>query len=389
MSLMKNLDPRLKILAGIIALGFFVTLAYFAYQYRASSVALQYGDPENWPRYESGINNLAFRVPEGFEVIPPADFENVPFSIVKAGERGESVLLQVGTNRLDTGVEYANTEDAIADYEQRFVGQRETIKHVEQDINGRKVITLVQEEANGRIIGETLAYDTAVMVAPDTLEATEAEVREISLQIPASASTKERNLYLGVYLQMIQSLEFLYEPATDAPAGVPSGWTLFKDAEGGLSFWLPPDWELIEEGEELGMRVLTLGTLDAQENGNAAEQIIRVLPGNQSMLLAGFMTEAFVQPFRDAAVEGTLLEETVGIPGVGEARSLEARHVRENVPDATDSKTLLVIVGGPDTPQAGRGYVLETSLSDGKANELRLTQLRSMTQSLRLIGQAE
>ena len=399
LTLMRNIDQKLKILFAIVATGLLLIVGVLIYQSSSSSVRMQYGDVDSWTRHTSSVNNLAFRVPEEFEVIVPADFENVPFSIVKAGERGESVLMQVGTFRLETPAPLTSTEAAIADYERRFPGTRETLDRIERDINGRRVITLVQEEANGRIVVDTFAYDPAVMVAPSNLQIANAEVREISLQLPATTSAKDRRLYTNVYLDMIESLEFLHEPSPDAPQGVPSGWSYVEDAEAGISFWLPPDWELTGSvpasfpGTDPATQVLTFATKDVETNNNAAQQIIRALPAGQSILLAGFMTEAFVQPFRDAAIAGTLADETLTMPGIGGAVSLEARHLRENtaenIPDATEPKTLLVFVGGADTPQPGRGYVFETTLPDGKANELRLTQLRSMTQSLRLIESAQ
>lgn len=381
---MKELDLKLKILLGVLGTGVLVLAGAFALQAYLGSATLRFGSPDTWTRYTSGINNIAFRVPDGFLVLPPSNSRDVPFSIVKEGERGGSVLMQIGTLRRDEVQE--STEEEILAYERRFVSSRITTERVSQEIDGRSVITLLQREASGRVIGQTFAHDPAVQDASYTGGTPKlVEVREISLQLPESASAIERRLYRDVYLAMVETLEFLAEPSDDAiAAGVPSGWSPFALADSGFSVFVPGDWEFLESRSNLGLVETVFATRDSEVNNSYTTYTFGVLPAGQSTSVK-FLTEAYVQPFRDTAFAGSLSEETLVMPGIGEAVSLEARQEMKNIPDLDELTTLLVIVAAPDTPQAGRGYVLEARLPDGKAQEMRLRQIQQMTRSFSFI----
>ena len=378
-------DTKIKILGGIVVLGIAGIIGTMIWQQRMTSVEAQFGTPETWQIYTNGANNLSFRHPSAFEVIAPANFETTPFSVVKQGERGSSVLIQFGTIRREH--RFTSTQAFVADYEQRFSGKRRTFQQHEWDVDGRRGMTLLQEEANGRLIGETFFFDPAVTDPPRVLgDIPEGEVREISLQLPARASLGNQKLYTDLYLTMLETVSFLHDINPDVPSGIPPAWPMFSSGKAGFSVAVPTDWELVQSGERNGMQEYLFASRDAEENNNGAEYRLSALPPGQSTALAGFMTEAFVQPFRDAAEEGTLSEEQLEMPGVGEAISLEGVFPLPNIPDVSVLQTLLVIVGGDETAQPGRGYVLHGMLPDGKGRQPRLEQVQAMTRSFRLVS---
>ena len=380
-------DFRLKILLVVLTLGVIAITGVFALEWLMGNARLRFGDTAAWGVYESPYNNISFRYPTGsVEVITPDNERNVPVSVVLAGERGENMLIQFGTLR-NVADDLQDIEDVLSWYKSRFAGTRKTRESIRHERQGRGGVTLIQEETNGRTIGEAFFYDPAVVdISHAPGEVPEYEIREISLQLPQGAPLRDRRLYTDLYLMMLSTVEFLAEPSDEPPETIPSAWRETQDLKNGFSIWLPADWEITGTHERLGIREVVLATRFGERNESAAEYTIGAFPEGTA-IDAPFLDSSFAQPFRDTAFPDSLVEETLVMPEVGEAISMEARQPKKNPVEGNELTTLLLIVGGEETPQAGRGYVISSRLPDGfTQQELRFDQIRAMTRSFRLIS---
>ena len=189
-------DIRLMVIAfagfvGAIALISVLSWAYWKYDTR-----LQYGDPAGWPTHNNRYDNFTFSYPSQMDIIVPEDDTKNPTSIVKKGERGESVLIQLGTWRADPPL--TSLENAVGRYEFGKRNMTEANSREQLEIDGRRGALVAQEETGGRYVIDTFLWDGRW-------------AREISLQLPKGTSPEDREFYEEVYRAILNSIMFNYD----------------------------------------------------------------------------------------------------------------------------------------------------------------------------------
>lgn len=385
------MDLRLKLLVTIAAIATIAALSYAAWFWWVTCLSCQFGDPADWPEHVTDINNIAFRYPPGFEIIVPDDEVANPVSVVKAGERGESVLVQVGTWR--PGEEFENIEQ-VGDRYEKAVSRRTALSRERFNTDGNDGVLIVQDEvgSNRRIV-EAFVWDVA---EGDTATS----VREISLQLPGIASAVERTLYEKVFRVIVASLDFITERGRQSGEnlsfreGIPESWKEFISESGGFSLWRPADWTVggsdLPRGSDLD--ISTLSVVFTSPDGTATYSV-RALPQDRTLSLDELDAE-YAQEFRASAVgEEPPQASAFGLAdGTARGLSYEARLPKDGLVDkllleqTTKLAYLVVLVkGGGDDPH-GRGYVIEASFSGGTQSErARSADARRITRSLRLL----
>lgn len=384
------MDFRLRILVGVVLLGGLVLAGYAVWFFWATCARCQFGGTATRPEHVSEINNLAFRYPDGMEVIVPKNDIEVPVSLVKKGERGETALIQVGTWRRDPLFE--GLGEAVSTYERRSRAERTERSREVLKVEGRTGVLFVQDETSGRRILEALIWDpaTTTPLADPTL-APSGEVRELSLQLAKHVPYDERMLSEHVFRELLASLRFIVEDDPNRSRDLPDAWHNFENAEGGYELWYPagwvrgaaapPPWLSSPDGNGAAFR-------PSAESEDGTVYTVWALPFERLQTVET-MDERFAKLFRETAVAGTLQEDRVGMPGVGLAISLEA-HQRVGEKDVLTH--FLLIVSMPinergeaeDQDRAGRGYVIAAQFPEEKTRDIRLDQTRSMTRTLRV-----
>jgi len=375
---MKRLDFRLKLLVALSLAGVIAIAMVMAWWFWATSVRLQFGDPAQWPEHITEINNMAFRYPSAMEVIVPEDQLANPVSIVKKGERGESVLIQVGTWRPETPLK--DLEDAAKRFEAVSQKSRKTLRVEPLIRDGRAGIVFVQDDRGGRRIWEMIFWD-------------ETEAREISLQLPGTASAVDRTLYERVFQDIFATLDFLTgskEKSDGRPSEIPERWHKYESKEGGFAMWYPGEWVVASEFEEEGIRSVIFQPQTETENAVAFEQgsevsfVVHAGPSNDPKTL-NELDVNFASLFRNQALEGTLSEERFSFPDVGSGISLEATQ-KIGGKDVLSQLVLLVGAEGDENVR-GRAYVFSAIFPRPQENTAAIEFARLMMKSFRLLEQ--
>ena len=375
LNLFRRWDKRLVIFVALAAAGALTIAGSLVLSSVQTNLRMQFGDPRNWPEHTSEVNNMTFRYPSGMEIIVPEDQTKNPVSVVKKGERGESVLMQIGTWR--DSASFQGLGETTTRYEAASK-RRTTLRTEDLFIDGRAGKVFVQDEGDRRI-WEAFLWD-------------EKEARELSLQLPGSASEQDRILYARAFQELLKSVRFV---SVVRPKEIPADWQREERTNAGFSVWRPADWKVAEEFEENGIRSTifqpeTETTNDTPpDTGLETAYIIHALQKDQRVSVSD-LDERFVKSFRATAIEGTLKEEHFGFPGVGVGISLEARQPNVGREGAT-LVMLAVLVAAETTPQGdatvanplGRGYMISAIFNDEKY----IDQARTMTKSLRLLSQ--
>lgn len=413
------MDPRLKILVAMVGAVLVGAVAYGGYFLWATCIKCQFGDFSGWPEHVTDINNIAFRYPPGFEIIVPEDETVNPVSIVKAGERGESVLMQVGTWR--PGKEFENIEQ-VGDRYELAVQRRKTLSRENFDADGNDGVLLVQDEtgSNRRII-EAFVIDTLGQGGPRPSEASgeggpTSSPREISLQLPGTASAVERALYEKTFRALVASLDFLTtgtkpengiaSPELSAkagrPQGIPESWIEYRNEEVGFSLWYASDWA-VERSDLPGRSDLeTSGTgVVFTSRDRAVTYSVLAFPKDQSVSLDDLNALPVVQTFRESAIgDETPQASSFGLADGSRGLSYEARLPKDGPVDrllfeqTTKLAYLVLLVSAGDCPPegdcspSGRGYVIEASFTGGTQEErIDSAHARRMTRTLRLFAE--
>ena len=376
---LSSLDSRLKLLFALAVLGVMAVGVTFAWWFWATNVRLQFGDSAQWPEHIKSANNMAFRYPSAMEVIVPEDELSNPVSLVKKGERGESVLIQVGTWR--PGMQLENLDAAAARYEQA-VSRRKTIAREYFSADDHEGILLIQNEASGRRVIEAFVLD-------NPSGSGEPGFREISLQLPGTASAVDRALYEKVLRDIFASLDFLTglgEAPDGRPSGIPESWHKYENEEGGFMMWYPREWTVASEFEEEGIQSAIFQPTEETKNaipvdgGKELAFAVHAGPKDDFKTIAE-LDENFASLFRSSAIAGTLHEERFSFPGIGTGLSLEAMH-------ATGLSQLVLLVASETDSQdihaRGRAYVLSALFPNRQENDPAVELARFMTKSLRL-----
>jgi len=207
-------DKRIIILFAAFVLSFLFVSGYLGWIYWKYNAHLQYGNPNDWLMQTSEVNNFSFRYPTEMDVIVPQDQIKYPISVVKKGERGESVLIQLGT--WDTEP-FQDLEAAVKRYQSATGNKRQSEKIEELVIDGRGGVLFIQNENTGRRILEALIWDpvpttqdeNAVPVTVSGRFGLPGSAREISLQLPGNATANDRILYEKLYREMLNSVKFI------------------------------------------------------------------------------------------------------------------------------------------------------------------------------------
>ena len=380
---MKGIDFRLKLLLGLALSSVIIIVIVMAWWFWATSVRFQFGDSSQWPEHITSANNMAFRYPPAMEVIVPEDELSNPVSIVKKGERGESVLIQVGTWR--PGIQLEDLDAAAARYEQA-VSRRRTVAREYFNADDHQGILLIQVEASGRKIFEVFVLD-------NPSGSGEPGFRELSLQLPGTASAVERTLYEKTFRNILSSLDFLVssEPEPDGrPVGIPESWIKYDDATASFSLWYPWQWIVADTFKEEGILSVVFQPKAETENAVAFEQgsevafVVHAGPSNDPKTLDELDVN-FAALFRSQATEGTLSEERFSFPNVGNGISLEATQ-KIGGKDVLSQLVLLVAsdTDVQDENAKGRAYVFSAIFPDPQENAAVMEFVRLMTKSFRL-----
>lgn len=391
MFMKRPVDIRIKLLAGILLVGLLWIAGYMAWGLWQTNVRAQFGDPSSWPRYETEINNIAFRVPQEMDVVIPKNEIDNPVSVKGPGGTTEKMLIQVGTWRPEKELE--GFEDTIERYEARFPTVRKTKERVSYMVDGREGLTFVQDEESGREIVIAFFWDHE-------------EARELSLQLSAHATPAERTLFKRVFSEMIERLEFLKDPADsegERPDDVPFVWRKTGSATGGFSFWHPPYWVAIEDIEETLMQFPFVmrpenaapAAVQPRQEPEAALYLIQALSKDQPVTLEALEAQ-YAAPFRETALEGSVSAERVGLPGVGVANSLEGVIEITNEAGKEEQRLVyLTVIAGTDFELGqpidskavipARGYLMYAVFDPAvKQRQRYIEDVLDMTRSFRI-----
>lgn len=380
---------KLKVLLGIAALGIAVIAGYSLWFWWATDVERQFGTPDAWLEHVSDTNRLSFRYPKELAIIVPEDEVRNPVSLVKQGERGESVLIQFGT-WFTGGEEFQALEEVVSRYE-RSAKRRTTQERHERRIGGREAVVLLQDEDNGRRIVEAFLWDEEGDFGP--------AARELSLQLPASASARDRRIYEELFFVMLDTIVVpsrVEEGIGGRPAAIPDTWREVTNAWGAFSFWYPPGWRIDAEQ----------GTTTAQTVHDSGVSLrVRALPADAEVSMDE-LRDAHVTPFLSRTLSGSLREDRFGFPGVGTGFSLEGLLPPRDAATygafepsehgTTPVTTYLLALIATDVDEKGeavhphprgRAYVISATLPDGPHHDTYVDQVRRMMRSFRLIAE--
>jgi len=211
----KSTNNSLLILLSAGFLGIFLVGILLFWQFYQTNFYIHFGSTSGWKEQVAETSNISFRYPsDKMEVIVPQDQIKYPVSVVKKGERGESVLIQLGTWNTEV---FNNLEDAVKKYQSATSSKRQSEKIEELIIDGRGGVLFVQNENSGRRILEALIWDpvptgqseNSVPVTVQGSFVSPGSAREISLQLPGTATANDRILYEKLYREILNSIKFI------------------------------------------------------------------------------------------------------------------------------------------------------------------------------------
>lgn len=189
-------DKRPVILLFALLISLLAVASYILFIFWSTNAKLQYGTYESWPSHNNKLDNYTFHYPSQMDIIIPEDEFKNPTSLVKKGERGETVLIQLGTWRTEPKPDsFTNTIDR---YEAASRSTRKTISKEYFTIDEREAVILTQNEEGGRYLLETFIWDNG-------------QPRELSLQLSKQATDADRAFYESIYREILKSLTFNFD----------------------------------------------------------------------------------------------------------------------------------------------------------------------------------
>lgn len=189
-------DKRPVLLIFALLISLLVVGTYISFIYWNTNAKLQYGSFNSWPTRNNKLDNYTFHYPSQMDIIVPEDEYKNPTSLVKKGERGETILIQLGTWRTDPRPDSLN--NAVDRYEAATRSSRNIIKKERITIGEREAVILTQNEDGGRYLLETFIWDNG-------------QPREISLQLSKQATDADRAFYESIYREILKSITFNYD----------------------------------------------------------------------------------------------------------------------------------------------------------------------------------